>query len=77
LTKKWEKNELNDIEFIRAFLWESSNKNLKEIPSAAAKFSIPYWVKKNALWFSKDKISEKTFVNGINFLIKKGVISLS
>jgi hypothetical protein len=75
LTKKWEKNELNDIEFFREFLWKSNNKNIKEIPPAASKLSYPYWVKKNALWFLEDKISEKTFVNGINFLIKKGIIS--
>ena len=36
--------------------------------------SIPDWVRNNADWWSKGLISDKDFANGIEFMIKEGVI---
>jgi len=35
---------------------------------------VPDWVKNNAKWWSEDQIDDNTFANGIEFLIKVGII---
>jgi len=35
---------------------------------------IPEWIKNNAKWWSEGKISNEDFVNGIQYLVKNGVI---
>ena len=39
--------------------------------------SVPDWVKNTAGWWATDAISEKEFVNAIEFLVKNGIIDLS
>jgi len=38
--------------------------------------SIPDWVRSNAAWWSEGQIDDQTFANGIQFLIKEGIISV-
>ena len=38
---------------------------------------VPDWVRNAALWWSDDLISDKEFVNGIQFLIDEGIIQVS
>jgi len=38
---------------------------------------IPEWIKSNAGWWAKDQIDDTTFISGIQFLIKQGIISVS
>ena len=38
--------------------------------------TIPDWVKNNAAWWSEGQIDDKTFANGLQFLIKEGIISV-
>ena len=45
------------------------------IPTAFAE-NVPDWVKNTAGWWATDEISETEFVNAIEYLIKKGIISL-
>ena len=35
---------------------------------------IPDWVRNNAKWWSEGQIDDKTFANGIEFLINVGII---
>jgi len=35
---------------------------------------IPQWIKENALWWSTEQISDSEFLEGIDFLFKKGII---
>ena len=37
---------------------------------------VPVWVKNNAKWWSEDLIEDTDFVNGIEYLIKKQIISI-
>ena len=37
---------------------------------------VPDWVKNNAKWWSEDLIEDTDFVNGIEYLIKKQIISI-
>ena len=39
--------------------------------------SIPVWVKNNAGWWAEGQIDDETFVSGIQYLIKVGVIKVS
>ncbi|MFB5606061.1 MAG: peptidase, partial [Nitrosarchaeum sp.] len=44
----------------------------KGLPTQDSK--IPQWIKTNANWWSTDQISDSEFLEGIDFLIKKGTI---
>ena len=36
--------------------------------------SIPDWIRNNALWWSQEQIDDKTFIQGIEYLIKNDII---
>ena len=38
--------------------------------------SIPEWVKNNAGWWAAGEIDDNTFANGIQYLIKEGIIAV-
>lgn len=38
---------------------------------------IPVWIKNNADWWANDEIDNSTFVSGIQYMIKGGIISVS
>ena len=38
--------------------------------------AIPDWVRNNAAWWADGEIDDKTFANGLQFLIKEGIISV-
>jgi len=42
-----------------------------------AEQKIPVWIRTNAGWWAKGEIDDKTFVSGIQYLIKEGIISVS
>jgi hypothetical protein len=37
---------------------------------------IPPWVKNNAKWWADGKIDDNSFVQGIQFLIKEGIMKI-
>ena len=39
--------------------------------------SIPDWIRNNASWWSQEQIDDNTFIQGIEYLIKKQVITIS
>ena len=47
----------------------------KGLPLETSK--IPQWIKTNAEWWSSDQISDSKFLEGIDFLFKKGVLFVS
>ena len=36
---------------------------------------VPEWIKNNAGWWADGSIDDKTFVQGIEYLIKSGIIA--
>ena len=38
--------------------------------------SIPQWVRNNAEWWAAEQIDDETFVQGLEYLIKRGIISV-
>ena len=47
---------------------QGSTSNLSEIPS---------WIKNNAGWWSEGAIDDDSFVQGIQFLIKEGILRIT
>ena len=50
---------------------------LATIVSSAEAAGVPAWVKNNAGWWSDGTISENDFLNGIQYLIKMGIMQVS
>jgi len=45
------------------------------VPSASAQdATIPDWIKNNAGWWATDKIDDSSFLQGIQYLIKEGIM---
>ena len=43
------------------------------IPNAFAE-NVPEWIKNNAGWWATDQIDDSSFLQGIQFLIKEGIM---
>ena len=46
------------------------------IPSIVEKSIIPEWIKNNAAWWAEGQIDDDAFVQGIQFLIKEGILKI-
>ena len=63
-------------------LSDSSVANL-EIPlivdrkDSALEYQIPTWVKNNAGWWAEGQIDDNSFVKGIEYLVKVGLIQVT
>ncbi|RNJ80195.1 MAG: peptidase [Nitrosopumilus sp. B06] len=50
---------------------------IQPAPKPTAPATIPAWIKTNAGWWAEGQLDDASFVSGIQFLIKEGIISLS
>jgi len=53
------------------FIFESQDNDKSSIPK------VPEWIKNNAKWWADGLIDDKTFVSGIQFLIKERILNVS
>lgn len=44
--------------------------------SESPSYSIPEWIRNNALWWSEGSIGDNDFVSGLQFLIKEGIVQV-
>ena len=44
------------------------------VPTPSNIVTIPSWIKNNAEWWSQGQIDDKTFAQGIEYMIKEGII---
>ena len=82
----WANSEISENEFLTGIAY-LINHNIVSIPftpcsektenqtTSSAKM-VPDWVKNNAKWWSEDLIEDTDFINGIEYLVKKQIISL-
>ena len=49
---------------------------IQNIIDSKNKQTIPDWIKNNAKWWSQDSIDDDSFIQGIQFLIKEGIINI-
>ena len=54
-----------------------SNLESKPISEASAENALPDWVKSNAKWWAEGQIDDDSFIQGIQSLIKQGLITIS
>ena len=45
--------------------------------TAAQDSEIPAWIKNNAGWWATDQIDDITYISGIQYLVKVGIIEVS
>lgn len=57
-------------------LWvaDTDNNRVLEFTTTTTNTQIPSWVKNDAKWWSENTISDQTFVSGIQYMIKDGII---
>lgn len=41
-----------------------------------AEYQIPKWIRDNAKWWSEGKISDQDYINGLQYLIKQGILKI-
>ena len=46
------------------------------VPTTPSTSIVPQWIKNNAGWWAEGQISDRTFLNGIEFMIKENIISI-
>ena len=61
-----------DINIEKNPLLEKFNKENKKKESNSVE--IPEWIKNNAGWWAEGIIDDEAFVNGIQYLVKEGII---
>ena len=63
------------VEIISFMINSGEITSLEQEPSTGAK--IPDWVKNNAGWWADGQIDDNSFVQGIQFMIKEGLMKIS
>lgn len=63
---------IKNMEFEASYRVEKVEEGISESLS----YSIPDWVRNNALWWSEGSIGDTDFVSGLQFLIKEGIIQV-
>jgi hypothetical protein len=86
----WANDEIDDSSFLQGIqyliqegimiipLTESSD-NFDAIPDAGQRAQafdqrVPAWIKNNAGWWANDEIDDSSFLQGIQYLVQKGII---
>ncbi len=49
---------------------------VKSVSFVVTNPTIPEWIKNNAKWWSSDTVSDDEFVNGLEYLVKEGMITI-
>jgi len=77
--KWWAEGQIGDSDFTGGIQHLIKEKiidipDLPERASGTAEEKVPDWIKNNAGWWADGQISEDDFVNGIKWLVEKGII---
>ncbi len=76
----WAEGAIEDDSFIQGIQFMIKNDLMTvEIPKTTSQINpngeIPDWIKNNAGWWAEGAIEDDSFIQGIQFLIKEGIIS--
>jgi hypothetical protein len=71
---QWIVGAISDYNFLR-FLSDKNTVSLTPGHVLNESVEIPSWYKANAVWWSEKKISDAEFVNGLQYLLDKGIIT--
>jgi hypothetical protein len=75
----WADGQVDDQTFVNGigFMVKEKIIDIPTVPESASNDSeqkIPDWIRNNAVWWSEGIISEDDFINGIEFLVQKGIV---
>jgi hypothetical protein len=75
----WADGQVDDETFVSGigFMVKEKIIDIPTVPESASNESeqkIPDWIRNNAIWWSEGIISEDDFINGIEFLVQKGIV---
>ncbi len=78
----WAANEIDNLSFLQGIQYLIQEKIMmipqtEKSSDTEVKQIVPVWVKNNAGWWAGGEIDDKTFVSGIQYLIKVGIIKVS
>ena len=77
--KWWSDGQIDDQTFVSGIEFLVKEK-IVNVPIDAEQITqtteqqIPAWIKSNAKWWSDGQIDDQTFVSGIEFLVKQGIV---
>jgi len=71
---QWIVGTISDYNFLK-FLVDKNTVSLSPDYTLKESVKIPTWYKTNAVWWSEKKISDVEFVNGLQYLLDKGIIA--
>ena len=78
----WATDKIDDLSFLQGIQYLIKEK-IMIIPQTENSSdtnttqSVPVWVKNNAGWWAEGEIDDKTFVSGIQYLVKIGIIKVT
>lgn len=74
---KVNQEQINELEILIQKIQENNIKivTIGKINLDSQSFEIPAWVKNNAGWWADGQIDDETFVKGIEYLVKNGIIT--
>lgn len=70
---QWIVGTISDYNFLK-FLADKNAVSLATHNTINENAEIPSWYKTNAVWWSEKKISDAEFVNGLQYLLDRGII---
>jgi len=78
----WSQELIEDSDFVAGieYLIQNEIMTIQDNEIIAASYSsneIPVWIKNNAGWWSEDLITEKEFIDGLQWLISNGIIQVT
>ena len=65
-----------DAGFVTVEIEIGENPLLKELNGDVSPPEIPEWIKNNARWWAEGQIDDNSFVQGLQFLIKEGIMKI-
>ena len=78
----WAANQIDESSFLQGIQYLIKERIMlipqtEKSSETESEQSVPSWVKNNAGWWAEGEIDDKTFVSGIQYLIKVGTIKIS
>jgi len=78
----WSQELIDDSDFVAGIEYLIQNEIItiqdnQVIASSYSSDEIPEWIKNNAGWWSEDLITEKEFIDGLQWLISNGIIQVT
>jgi len=79
----WAEGQIDDSAFVQGieFMIKENIISLPDMPKSSymteqTTYTIPDWIKNNAGWWAEGQIDDSAFVQGIEFLVKSGIIQV-